>query len=136
MAACSTLLIEMNELNATKMPKVTFLFAKIPFPALFLLLVFSLPFQVISQNLDDERSILLDVKQQLGNPPSLQSWNSSSSPCDWPKITCTHNTVTKISLNGKSITHKIPARICDLKNLTVLDVSNNYIPDEFPDILN
>ncbi|RVX00929.1 Receptor-like protein kinase HSL1 [Vitis vinifera] len=75
-------------------------------------------------------------KQQLGNPPSIQSWNSSSSPCDWPEITCTDNTITEISLYGKSITHKIPARICDLKNLMVLDVSNNYIPGEFPDILN
>ncbi|KAJ9701871.1 hypothetical protein PVL29_003895 [Vitis rotundifolia] len=118
------------------MPKSPFLFAKTPFPALFLLLVLSLPFQVISQNLDDERSILLDVKQQLGNPPSLQSWNSSSSPCDWPEITCIDNTVTAISLSSKTITKKIPARICDLKNLTVLDVSNNYIPGEFPDILN
>ena len=59
----------MNRPNATKMPKVNFLFAKIPFPALFLLLVLSLPFQVISQNLDDERPILLDVKQQLAIPP-------------------------------------------------------------------
>ncbi|CBI20579.3 unnamed protein product, partial [Vitis vinifera] len=40
------------------------------------------------------------------------------------------------SQTDTSITHKIPARICDLKNLTVLDVSNNYIPGEFPDILN
>ena len=126
----------MNRPNATKMPKVNFLFAKIPFPALFLLLVLSLPFQVISENLDDELSILLDVKQQLGNPLSLQSWNSSSSPCDWPEITCIDNIVTEISLSDKTITKKIPARICDLKNLIVLDVSNNYIPGKFPDILN
>ncbi|WJZ84779.1 hypothetical protein VitviT2T_004368 [Vitis vinifera] len=118
------------------MRKPPFLFTKIPFPALFLLLVFSLTFQVISQNLDAERSILLDVKQQLGNPPSLQSWNSSSSPCDWPEITCIDNIVTEISLSYKTITKKIPARICDLKNLIVLDVSYNYIPGEFPDILN
>ena len=31
---------------------------------------------VISQNLDDERYILLDVKRRLGNPPSLKSWKS------------------------------------------------------------
>ncbi|XP_034682712.1 receptor-like protein kinase HSL1 isoform X1 [Vitis riparia] len=118
------------------MRKPPFLFTKTPFPALFLLLVFSLTFQVISQNLDAERSILLDVKQQLGNPPSLQSWNSSSSPCDWPEITCTDNTVTNVSLLNRTIIEKIPARICDLKNLIVLDVSYNYIPGEFPDILN
>ena len=93
---------------------------------------------VISQNLDDERYILLDVKRRLGNPPSLKSWKSSSSPCDWPEITCTNdnNAVIAVSLVGKSITHKIPATVCDLKNLTVLDVSYNFIPGQFPDILN
>ncbi|XP_010648291.1 receptor-like protein kinase HSL1 [Vitis vinifera] len=118
------------------MSKPLFLFAKISFPALFLLLVLFLPLQIISQNLHDERSILLDVKQQLGNPPSLQSWNSSSSPCDWPEITCTNNTIIAISLHNKTIREKIPATICDLKNLIILDLSNNYIPGEFPDILN
>ncbi|CBI20588.3 unnamed protein product, partial [Vitis vinifera] len=110
------------------MPKLPLLFATTPFPTLFFLLILSI-FQVISQNLDDERSILLDVKQQLGNPPSLQSWNSSSLPCDWPEITCTDNTVTAISLHNKTIREKIPATICDLKNLIVLDLSNNYIVD-------
>ncbi|RVW79226.1 Receptor-like protein kinase HSL1 [Vitis vinifera] len=118
------------------MSKPLFLFAKISFPALFLLLVLFLPFQIISQNLHDERAILLDVKQQLGNPPSLQSWNSSSSPCDWPEITCTNNTIIAISLHNKTIREKIPATICDLKNLIILDLSNNYIPGEFPNILN
>ncbi|KAJ9680172.1 hypothetical protein PVL29_019460 [Vitis rotundifolia] len=117
------------------MMKLHFSVPIIPPPLLCLLLI-TLPLLVISQNLDAELSILLQVKQQLGNPPSIQSWNSSSSPCDWPEITCIDNTVTAISLYGKSITHKIPAKICDLKNLIVLDVSNNYIPGEFPDILN
>ena len=117
------------------MPKLPLLFATTPFPTLFFLLILFI-FQVISQNLDDEQSILLDVKQQLGNPPSLQSWNSSSLPCDWPEITCTDNTVTAISLHNKTIREKIPATICDLKNLIVLDLSNNYIVGEFPDILN
>ena len=34
------------------------------------------------------------------------------------------------------MTGKIPARVCDLKNLTLLGVSYNFIPGEFPDILN
>lgn len=94
------------------------------------------PFQVISQSFNTERSILLELKLRLGNPHSLQSWNSSSSPCDWPEITCAHNKVTGISLHNKNITEKIPATICDLHNLKSLDVSNNYISGEFPRILN
>ncbi|KAK0579142.1 hypothetical protein LWI29_021740 [Acer saccharum] len=104
-----------------------------PLPFLTLLLI-SLPFQVISQNhpTADERTVLLKLKQQLGNPPSLPSWNSKSSPCNWPEIFCTGNSVTEIFLRNKAITQKIPATICDLKNLTTLDLAGNFIPGEFP----
>ncbi|KAI9185569.1 hypothetical protein LWI28_008459 [Acer negundo] len=104
-----------------------------PLPFLILLLI-SLPFQVISQNhpTAGEWTVLLKLKQQLGNPPSLQSWNSKSSPCNWPEIFCTGNSVTEIFLRNKAITQKIPATICDLKNLTTLDLAGNFIPGEFP----
>ncbi|KAK0601401.1 hypothetical protein LWI29_023901 [Acer saccharum] len=105
--------------------------SQLPF---FILLLISLPLQVIPQNHQtaDERTVLLKLKQQLGHPPSLQSWNSTSSPCDWPEIFCTGNSVTEILLPNKNITQKIPATICDLKNLTTLDLSRNFIPGEFP----
>ena len=103
----------------------------------------SMSFQVISQTTDHrfnaERSILLDLKLQLGSPPSIQSWNSSSSPCDWPEITCAPHikSVIGISLHNKNITRKIPATLCRLlHNLKSLDLSNNYISGGFPDILN
>ncbi|KAK9274099.1 hypothetical protein L1049_018913 [Liquidambar formosana] len=72
---------------------------------------------------------------QLGNPPSIQSWNSSSSPCDWPEIRCTNGTVTGILLRNKYITEKIPGIICDLKNLTELDLASNFLFGEFPQVL-
>ena len=101
--------------------------SQLPF---FILLLISLPLQVIPQNNQtaNERTILLKLKQQFGNPPSLQSWNSTSSPCDWPEIVCTGNSVTEILLPNKTITQKIPATICELKNLTTLDLSDNFIP--------
>ncbi|PPD67754.1 hypothetical protein GOBAR_DD35365 [Gossypium barbadense] len=66
------------------------------------------------------------------NPPSISSWNSSSSPCDWPEITCIVGSVTKLYLGDKNIMTTIPPSICDLKNLTFLDLSLNFIPGEFP----
>ncbi|KAK3221551.1 hypothetical protein Dsin_008576 [Dipteronia sinensis] len=80
----------------------------------------------------EERTVLLKLKQQLGNPLSLQSCNSTSSPCDWPEIFCTGNSVTVILLRSKTITQKIPATICYLENLTTLDLGDNFIPGEFP----
>ncbi|KAJ0031422.1 hypothetical protein Pint_12878 [Pistacia integerrima] len=116
---------------------------KLPSPFLvllhtyFTLLLISIPFQVNSQFPNtEELTILLNIKQELGNPPSLSSWNATSSPCNWPGITCIENSVTEISLQNKSITQKIPPTICNLKNLTSLDLSVNNIPGEFPDILN
>ncbi|KAK8535281.1 hypothetical protein V6N12_056804 [Hibiscus sabdariffa] len=106
------------------------------FTSLFFLFLISIPITVIhSQAINDERTLLLNLKQQLGNPPSISSWNSSSSPCDWPEIYCTAGSVTKLYLNDKNINTTIPPSICDLKNLTFLDLNWNFIPGEFPTTL-
>ncbi|XVE70986.1 hypothetical protein DITRI_Ditri10aG0113800 [Diplodiscus trichospermus] len=111
--------------------------SEIRLSCLFLLFFISTPVKVIfSQDINTERTVLLNFKQQLGNPPSLGSWNSSSSPCDWPEINCTANSVTEVHLPDKNITVSIPPTICDLKNLTVLDLYNNSIPGEFPALYN
>ncbi|KAA8521863.1 hypothetical protein F0562_012515 [Nyssa sinensis] len=82
-----------------------------------------------------ERTILLNLKQQWGNLPFIQSWNSFSSPCDWPEIRCTNGRATGIILRNKNITEKIPPSICDLENLAVIDLAYNCIPGEFPTAL-
>ncbi|KAI3915353.1 hypothetical protein MKX01_035612 [Papaver californicum] len=89
-----------------------------------------------NQEDEEEQRILLELKQEFGNPSSLQSWNPSSNPLhctNWSGITCnTNNSVTKISLFNMSITEKVPTFICDLKNLTEIDLSSNNIPGGFP----
>ncbi|XP_044463196.1 receptor-like protein kinase HSL1 [Mangifera indica] len=118
------------------MPKLPFLFTVL-LVTIFVLLLISMPIQVNSQIPNaKELSILLNLKKELGNPPSLNSWNTTSSPCDWPEINCTENSVTGIWLSNKTITRNIPPTICNLKNLTILDLSVNDIPGEFPGILN
>ncbi|XWS72505.1 hypothetical protein CRYUN_Cryun02cG0045600 [Craigia yunnanensis] len=103
---------------------------------LFLLFI-SIPLKVIySQDINTERTVLLNLKQQLGNPPSIGSWNSLSSPCDWPEINCTANWVTEVHLRDKNIRVRIPPTICDLTNLTFLELASNYIPGEFPTLYN
>lgn len=104
---------------------------------LLLLSLLSIPFCVISQSqATSELTVLLNLKQQWSNPPALQSWNSSSlTPCGWPAVNCTGSTVTGLLLSDKNITEPIPPSICDLKNLTQLDLSLNYIPGGFPKAL-
>ncbi|GMI89332.1 hypothetical protein like AT5G25930 [Hibiscus trionum] len=100
---------------------------------LFLFISIAIPIKPIhSQPTNDELTVLLNLKHQLGNPPSIASWNSSSSPCNWPEISCTAGSVTQLHLREKNITATIPPSICDLKNLTFLDLALNFIPGKFP----
>ncbi|GAB4854342.1 hypothetical protein Ancab_022928 [Ancistrocladus abbreviatus] len=105
---------------------------KVLLPILFLLN--SIPFSVNSQPLNSQRSILLNLNQQwIGN---LTSWNSTSSPCSWLGIECSgDDLVTGIILPNINIHLEIPPSICDLKNLTTLNLAWNYIPGEFPTVL-
>ncbi|XP_045799393.1 receptor-like protein kinase 5 [Trifolium pratense] len=115
------------------MSKLPLFISKFSF-LLFLIVNFIVPSLVISQATNTEELILLNLKRQLGDPPSLQSWKPSpSSPCNWSGINCTDGLVTELLLLNKDIaTQKLPSTICDLKNLTKLDLSNNSIAGEFP----
>ncbi|KAI3908834.1 hypothetical protein MKW98_029384 [Papaver atlanticum] len=115
------------------------IFKSYPSCVLLLLLFFN-----VTVASDEEQSILLKLKQQWNHPPSLDSWKTSSSSSssssahceDWEGISCDeNNSVTSISLSDKNITEKIPSFLCDLKNLTEIDFSWNYIPGNFPDFL-
>ncbi|XP_021847741.2 receptor-like protein kinase HSL1 [Spinacia oleracea] len=94
------------------------------------------PFSVSSELTVPEKAILMKIKQQWGNQPSMRNWTSATSPCLWPGINCTGGkSVTGISLNSLNIDTEIPSSICDLKNLTFLDLGNNTIPGNFPTFL-
>ncbi|KAL1563269.1 receptor-like protein kinase HSL1 [Salvia divinorum] len=107
------------------------------FSFVFIILLLSLPFHGNSQNNDpnQEQNILLGLKQQWSNPPSLSHWTPSSDHCTWPEIACTSGSVTGLVIINGSITEAIPLSICDLNNLTHIDLQLNYIPGHFPTVL-
>ncbi|XP_027079601.1 uncharacterized protein [Coffea arabica] len=114
------------------MTELTLTFSKIPQLLLHFLLI-SLPLLVNSQASVTERTILLNLKEKWGNPGTLQSWNSTSSPCSWREINCSGGgTVTGIHLSDKSISGAIPDFICNLKNLASIVLANNLIFQTFP----
>ncbi|KAM7515460.1 hypothetical protein LguiA_005043 [Lonicera macranthoides] len=114
---------------------------KTPPPSLAVLsfLLFILPFHVNSQTINgQEQSILLNLKQYWSNPSSIDHWapsSNSTAHCSWPGITCTGSSVTGIALFNIGIAGDIPPFICDLKNLTTIDLSFNEIPGPFPTVL-
>ncbi|WOL09135.1 receptor-like protein kinase HSL1 [Canna indica] len=81
---------------------------------------------------DQEKLILSELKANWSSSSALSSWNSSSPHCNWPGIQCINGSVTEISLPNTSINKPIPPFICNLRNLTLLDLAYNDIPGGFP----
>ncbi|KAG2301325.1 hypothetical protein Bca52824_029976 [Brassica carinata] len=100
-------------------------------PFLFAFLT-SLPLTVISQL--DERSTLLNLKRLLAHPPSLPLWNATSSPCQWPEITCFAGKVTGINFTNQNftLTGVIPSVIAKLPRLKDLKLFTNKLTGEIP----
>ncbi|KAF3788746.1 putative LRR receptor-like serine/threonine-protein kinase [Nymphaea thermarum] len=90
-----------------------------------LLLILLLLFPVVSS---DDGQTLLGIKQFWGNPSLLVSWNSSNANhCSWLGVSCSPstNTVTGLNLQSQNLSGQLPPSLCDLADLTVLDLSNN-----------
>ncbi|KAK4490979.1 hypothetical protein RD792_001700 [Penstemon davidsonii] len=114
------------------MTKVPSPHAKTPLHILLLFLT-SIPLFVNSQFSATERTTLLNLKQEWGDPPILQSWNDTSSPCDWLEIQCSGDgSVTGITLTNYNLNGIIPNSISTLQNLTVLNIAFNFFKGNFP----
>ncbi|CAA0821312.1 Protein kinase family protein with leucine-rich repeat domain [Striga hermonthica] len=114
---------------------------KLPFPPakthlpLILFLLSLVPLSVISQSHLAERSALLSLKAQWGDPHGLlQSWNDKSLHCDWPGIQCSAagGAVVALILHNFNLSGGVPDSISSLESLTVLDLGLNYFAGKFP----
>ncbi|XP_042977257.1 receptor-like protein kinase HSL1 [Carya illinoinensis] len=88
-----------------------------------------------SQLSAQEQGILQNLKKLWGNPKPLKHWipTNSSSHCSWPEITCSSGSIIGLSFRDYNINGTIPPFICNLKNLTTIDVYNNsFHSTEFP----
>ncbi|OAY82161.1 Receptor protein kinase CLAVATA1 [Ananas comosus] len=111
----------------------------------FLLLVIAIissPLLTTSQSTTTtttEKQTLLKIKSEWGNPDSLVAWsNSTSVPyCSWPGITCAADnaSVAEIILPDQGLSSAIPAAVCDLRSLSLLNLTNNSLPGPFPTLL-
>ncbi|KAJ1259553.1 hypothetical protein BS78_10G165300 [Paspalum vaginatum] len=82
---------------------------------------------------DSEKTELLDLEHNWGNPVSLK-WSSIryTDHCNWSGIICTDGFVTGISLSAHGLDKPIPPAICSFKNLSYIDLSHNHISGTFP----
>ncbi|XP_074561939.1 uncharacterized protein LOC141818314 [Curcuma longa] len=80
-----------------------------------------------------EQSILLGLRDHWSGTSALSSWSTSSPHCEWPGIQCDNGGfVNSISVPNMHITQSVPAFICNLNNLSHLDLANNDIATSFP----
>ncbi|KAL5211163.1 hypothetical protein ABZP36_022010 [Zizania latifolia] len=108
------------------------------YPLLLLLLFFSNSMAKLVDG--DELQTLLTIKRDWGSPAALSSWKArnfvSSTHCNWAGVTCTSTgQVTALSFPSFKIAKPIPASICSLKNLTLIDLSYNNLTGNFPMVL-
>ncbi|GAB2229449.1 hypothetical protein Droror1_Dr00023592 [Drosera rotundifolia] len=109
-------------------------------PLLSLLLLHTSLVPSASLSLAD-RSVLLDLNRQWGDPPALSHWTNTTkttdNPCSWTGVECSSDnaTVTGLLLSNLNITYQIPPSICNLTSLTTLNLSWNYVPGGFPSTL-
>jgi hypothetical protein len=53
-------------------------------------------------------------------------WNENSTNCcRWPGVTCTHGRVSSLALSGGKVSGTLPAELCQLDQLAVLDLNEN-----------
>ncbi|KAK4800094.1 hypothetical protein SAY86_025459 [Trapa natans] len=87
-----------------------------------------------------EADILLSFVGSIVDPSSsLSTWSSSSSPCNWTGITCSHAdpstsllSVTAVDLQSLNLSGEISPSICSLRSLTELNLANNLFNQPIP----
>ncbi|KAG5244887.1 LRR receptor serine/threonine-protein kinase [Salix suchowensis] len=84
-----------------------------------------------------DKEALLSFKSQLITDPlsTLSSWNSSSSPCNWTRVSCSqvNQRVTGLDLSGLRLTGSVSPHIGNLSFLRSLHLQGNQFTGVIPD---
>ncbi|KAJ6756339.1 LRR RECEPTOR-LIKE SERINE/THREONINE-PROTEIN KINASE-RELATED [Salix purpurea] len=102
-------------------------------------LCLSLAFLILGSSASStEADILLSFKDSIQDPKnSLSSWSNSSNAhyCNWTGITCSTSpslTVTSLNLQSLNLSGEISYSICDLTNLALLNLADNFFNQPIP----
>ncbi|KAG5555610.1 hypothetical protein RHGRI_006306 [Rhododendron griersonianum] len=103
---------------------------------LFLSLTFSL--LILLASASSEADILLTFKSSIEDPMnSLSTWSNSTSThyCNWTGITCTTSlplSVSSLNLHSLNLSGEISSSLCQIPNLTHLNLANNFFNKPIP----
>ncbi|KAJ1409930.1 Protein kinase domain [Sesbania bispinosa] len=104
------------------------------------LFLFSLTFTFLNlSSSSSEADILLSFKASIEDPKkALSTWSNTSSAthyCNWTGITCSTTTplsVTSVNLQSLTLSGVFSSSICDLPNLSYLNLANNMFNQSIP----
>ncbi|KAL8133487.1 polygalacturonase inhibitor 1-like [Apium graveolens] len=89
---------------------------------LFYFLSLSFPCYAAEKCNPKDKKVLLKIKQDLGNPYHLASWNPDTDCCDWYVVDCDPkiNRINALTVFQANISGQIPAAVGDLPFLETL----------------
>ncbi|KAJ1431192.1 Serine/threonine-protein kinase, active site [Sesbania bispinosa] len=83
---------------------------------------------------DTDHLALLKLKESISNDPFgvLVSWNASIHLCEWHGVTCMHQRVTELNLQGYQLHGSLSPHVGNLSFLTNLNLKNNSFYGKIP----
>ncbi|KAJ1431187.1 Serine/threonine-protein kinase, active site [Sesbania bispinosa] len=83
---------------------------------------------------DTDHLALLKFKDSISNDPFgvLVSWNASTHFCDWHGVTCMHQRVTELNLQGYQLHGSLSPHVGNLSFLRNLNLENNSFYGNIP----
>ncbi|KAJ0989182.1 hypothetical protein J5N97_007538 [Dioscorea zingiberensis] len=102
-----------------------------------IILILHLPHLSSSSSLDSDLIALQAFKALADSSNNLLSWNASSSPspcADWRGVACAQGRVSRLVLEGLSLSGESLLPLANLSELRVLSLKNNLLSGAIPDL--
>ncbi|CAE5963411.1 unnamed protein product [Arabidopsis arenosa] len=100
-----------------------------------LLSLFLLQCCFLSSSSTSDSETLLNFKLTADSTGKLNSWNTTTNPCQWTGVSCNRNRVTRLVLEDIELTGSI-SPLTSLTSLTVLSLKHNNLSGPIPNLSN
>ncbi|EOA33718.1 hypothetical protein CARUB_v10019909mg [Capsella rubella] len=90
---------------------------------------------IISSSSSSDSEALLNFKLTADSTGKLNSWNTTTKPCQWTGVTCNNNRVTRLILEDIGLTGSI-SPLTSLTSLRVLSLKHNNLSGPIPNLSN
>jgi Leucine-rich repeat (LRR) protein len=90
---------------------------------------------LLSSSSSTDSETLLNFKLTADSTGKLNSWNTTTNPCQWTGVSCNRNRVTRLVLEDINLTGSISS-LTSLTSLRVLSLKHNNLSGPIPNLSN